>query len=54
MNGSALEGDRNLAGQGKGLDEVNVTNGTPCDTNVCNLHAKSIHLLLAIITIRGM
>ena len=34
MNGSAVESERNLTGQGKGLDRV-VTNGTPCDTQVC-------------------
>ena len=37
MNGSALDEDRNLTGQGKGLDGDPVTNGTPCDTNVSNL-----------------
>ena len=53
MNGSAPDTERNLTGQGKGLEMI-VTNGTPCDTNVCSLHAKSIYWLSGTMTIRGM
>lgn len=33
MNGSAPDTERNLTGQGKGLEMI-VTNGTPCDTKL--------------------
>ena len=46
MNGSATEENRNLTGEGKGLDGIIVTNGTPCDNQVTSLHNITMFLAL--------